>query len=171
MHFLGGIMKYAATMTAIICPTVNSYKRINAPRTLSGATWAPNAVTWTGNNRTHMVRVPGPGRFELRLPDGAANPYLMQAVILAAGLKGLKEKLDPGPRSDINMYTEGHTIKDAPRLPLNLLDALRLLDSDKEFKAALGEELVNGFVKMKTAEWNSYVSHLTQWELDHTLDC
>ncbi len=171
MHFLGGIMKYATTMTAIICPTVNSYKRINAPRTLSGSSWAPNAVTWTGNNRTHMVRVPGPGRFELRLPDGAANPYLMQAVILAAGLRGIREKLDPGKRSDINMYTEGHTIKKAPRLPLNLLDALRLLDADKEFKAALGEELVNGFIKMKTAEWNSYVSHLSQWELDHTLDC
>jgi glutamate---methylamine ligase len=171
MYFLGGIMKYAAVMTAIICPTVNSYKRINAPRTNSGSTWAPNAVTWTGNNRTHMVRVPGPGRFELRLPDGAANPYLMQAVILAAGLKGLRDKIEPGPRSDINMYTEGHTIKDAPRLPLNLLDALRLLDSDKEFKSALGDDLVNGFVKMKTAEWNSYVSHLTQWELDHTLDC
>ena len=69
-------------------PTVNSYKRINAPRTVSGATWAPNTVTWTGNNRTHMVRVPGKGRFELRLPDGAANPYLLQAVIIAAGLEG-----------------------------------------------------------------------------------
>ena len=64
-------------LAAITNPTVNSYKRINAPRTTSGATWAPNTVTWTGNNRTHMVRVPGPGRFELRLPDGAVNPYLL----------------------------------------------------------------------------------------------
>jgi glutamine synthetase len=86
--FLGGIMKHAAAMSAITNPTVNSYKRLNAPVTLSGATWAPNTVTWTGNNRTHMVRVPGPGRFELRLPDGAANPYLLQAVIIAAGLDG-----------------------------------------------------------------------------------
>ncbi len=70
-HFLGGIMKHASALAAITNPTVNSYKRINAPRTMSGATWAPNTVTWTGNNRTHMVRVPGPGRFELRLPDGA----------------------------------------------------------------------------------------------------
>jgi glutamate---methylamine ligase len=85
-HFLGGIMKHASALAAITNPTVNSYKRINAPRTMSGATWAPNSVTWTGNNRTHMVRVPGPGRFELRLPDGAANPYLLQAVIIAAGL-------------------------------------------------------------------------------------
>ena len=75
-HFLGGIMKHASALAAITNPTVNSYKRINAPRTISGATWAPNTVTWTGNNRTHMVRVPGPGRFELRLPDGAVNPYL-----------------------------------------------------------------------------------------------
>ena len=75
LTFLGGIMKHASALAAITNPTVNSYKRINAPRTISGATWAPNSVTWTGNNRTHMVRVPGPGRFELRLPDGAANPY------------------------------------------------------------------------------------------------
>ncbi|TIN02709.1 MAG: type III glutamate--ammonia ligase, partial [Mesorhizobium sp.] len=81
-NFLGGIMKHASALAAITNPTVNSYKRINAPRTISGATWAPNSVTWTGNNRTHMVRVPGPGRFELRLPDGAANPYLLQAVII-----------------------------------------------------------------------------------------
>jgi len=170
MHFLGGIMKYAPAMTAIICPTVNSYKRINAPRTTSGATWAPNAVTWTGNNRSHMVRVPGPGRFELRLPDGAANPYLMQAVIIAAGLAGLRDKLDPGPRSDINMYEDGHTIKDAPRLPLNLLDALRLLDDSGEFKEQLGTELVNAFVRMKMREWNAYASHFTEWERENALD-
>ena len=95
-NFLGGIMKHASALAAITNPTVNSYKRINAPRTISGATWAPNTVTWTGNNRTHMVRVPGPGRFELRLPDGAANPYLLQAVIIAAGLDGVRTKADPG---------------------------------------------------------------------------
>jgi glutamine synthetase len=117
-----------------------------------------------------MVRVPGPGRFELRLPDGAANPYLMQAVILAAGLAGLRDKLDPGARSDINMYEDGHTIKDAPRLPLNLLDALRLLEASTEFKGILGAELVDAFVKLKMKEWNAYASHFTQWERDHTLD-
>ena len=93
-NFLGGIMKHATAMAAITNPTVNSYKRINAPRTTSGATWAPNTVTWTGNNRTHMVRVPGPGRFELRLPDGATNPYLLQAVIIAAGMHGLETNAD-----------------------------------------------------------------------------
>ena len=110
-HFLGGIMKHASALAAITNPTVNSYKRINAPRTTSGATWAPNTVTWTGNNRTHMVRVPGPGRFELRLPDGAVNPYLLQAVIIAAGLDGVRTKADPGKRHDIDMYAEGHKVK------------------------------------------------------------
>lgn len=169
-HFLGGIMKHASALAAITNPTVNSYKRINAPRTMSGATWAPNTVTWTGNNRTHMVRVPGPGRFELRLPDGAANPYLLQAVIIAAGLDGVRTKADPGKRHDIDMYAEGHTVKDAPRLPLNLLDALRDYDRDESLKAAMGEEFSAAYLKMKQQEWNSYVSHFSQWEKDNTLD-
>ncbi|WP_299787059.1 type III glutamate--ammonia ligase [uncultured Marivita sp.] len=169
-HFLGGIMKHASALAAITNPTVNSYKRINAPRTVSGATWAPNTVTWTGNNRTHMVRVPGPGRFELRLADGAANPYLLQAVIIAAGLSGIRSKADPGKRYDIDMYAEGHKVRGAPQLPLNMLDALRAYDKDKALKAAMGEEFSSAFVNLKTQEWNSYVSHFTQWEKDNTLD-
>jgi glutamine synthetase type III len=169
-HFLGGIMKHASALAAITNPTVNSYKRINAPRTVSGATWAPNTVTWTGNNRTHMVRVPGPGRFELRLPDGAANPYLLQAVIIAAGLDGIRSKADPGKRYDIDMYSQGHTVKGAPKLPLNLLDALREFDRDKSLKASLGEEFSASYLKLKHQEWNAYTAHLTQWERDNTLD-
>ena len=169
-HFLGGIMRHASAMAAITNPTVNSYKRINAPRTTSGATWAPNTVTWTGNNRTHMVRVPGPGRFELRLPDGAANPYLLQAVIIAAGLDGLENKADPGKRYDIDMYAEGHKVRGAPKLPLNLLDALRNLDRDKGLKAAMGTEFSDAYLKLKHQEWNAYASHFTQWEKDNTLD-
>jgi glutamate---methylamine ligase len=106
-HFIGGIIHSADAMAAILNPTVNSYKRINAPPTLSGATWSPNSVTYTGNNRTHMIRIPEVGRFELRLPDGAANPYAMQAALLAAGLDGIENKRDPGKRLDINMYTDG----------------------------------------------------------------
>ena len=169
-HFLGGIMKHATAMAAITNPTVNSYKRINAPATISGATWAPNTVTWTGNNRTHMVRVPGPGRFELRLADGATNPYLLQAVIIAAGLSGLASEADPGKRYDIDMYAEGHKVRGAPRLPLNMLDALRAYDKDKALKTALGEEFSSAFLALKTREWNAYVSHFTQWEKDNTLD-
>ncbi|SLN76838.1 type III glutamate--ammonia ligase [Ruegeria meonggei] len=169
-HFLGGIMKHASALAAITNPTVNSYKRINAPRTMSGATWAPNTVTWTGNNRTHMVRVPGPGRFELRLPDGATNPYLLQAVIIAAGLSGIRSKADPGKRWDIDMYAEGHKVRGAPKLPLNMLDALREYDKDKELKAMMGAEFSSAFLKMKHLEWNSFVSHFSRWEKDNTLD-
>lgn len=169
-YFLGGIMKHASALAAITNPTVNSYKRINAPRTVSGATWAPNTVTWTGNNRTHMVRVPGPGRFELRLPDGAANPYLMQAVIIAAGLDGIRTKADPGKRYDIDMYQEGHKVRGAPKLPLNLLDALREFDRDKTLKTMLGEEFSSAYVKLKHQEWNSFVSHFSRWEHENTLD-
>ena len=169
-HFLGGIMKHASAFAAITNPTVNSYKRINAPRTMSGATWAPNSVTWTGNNRTHMVRVPGPGRFELRLADGATNPYLLQAVIIAAGLSGVKSEADPGKRYDIDMYAQGHTVRGAPKLPLNMLDALRAYDKDKGLKEAMGKEFSEAYLKLKMEEWNSFVSHFSSWEKEKTLD-
>jgi glutamine synthetase len=169
-YFLGGIMKHASALAAITNPTVNSYKRINAPRTMSGAPWAPNTVTWTGNNRTHMVRVPGPGRFELRLPDGAVNPYLLQAVIIAAGLDGVQTQADPGKRWDIDMYAEGHKVRGAPKLPLNMLDGLREYDKDKGLKAAMGKEFSDAYLKLKHQEWDSFVSHFSRWENDNTLD-
>lgn len=169
-NFLGGIMQHAGALTAITNPTVNSYKRINAPRTISGATWSPNSVTWSGNNRTHMVRVPGPGRFEFRLPDGAVNPYLLQASIIAAGLDGIVRDAHPGPRLDIDMYKDGHALKDVPKLPGNLLDAIRALQKDMALREMLGEEFVDAYIKLRTDEWNAYMGHLTQWERDYTLD-
>ena len=169
-NFLGGLMTHAPALTAVTNPTVNSYKRLNAPRTVSGATWAPNSVTWTGNNRTHMVRIPGPGRFELRLADGATNPYLLQAVIIAAGLSGVRSKADPGKRYDIDMYAKGHTVRGAPKLPLNMLDALRAYDKDKVLKDAMGKEFSNAYLKLKMEEWNSFVSHFSSWEKENTLD-
>ena len=169
-HFLGGFMMHGPALAAITNPTVNSYKRINAPRTVSGATWAPNSVTWTGNNRTHMVRVPAPGRFELRLADGATNPYLLQAVIIAAGLSGVRSKADPGKRYDIDMYAKGHTVRGAAKLPLNMLDALRAYDKDKVLKDAMGKEFSDAYLKLKMEEWNSFVSHFSVWEKENTLD-
>ena len=170
-HFIGGVMHSAEALCAITNPVVNSYKRINAPPTLSGATWSPNTATYAGNNRTHMIRIPDAGRFELRLADGAANPYLLQAALLAAGLDGIANRRDPGKRLDINMYTEGHKAKDAKKLPLNLLDALRALDKSLVIKAALGEETVAAYLKLKHTDWNAYASHLTDWERQTTLDC
>ncbi len=170
-QFLGGVMHNADSFTALFNPTVNSYKRLNAPVTLSGATWAPNAVSYTGNNRTHMIRIPDAGRFELRLMDGASNPYLLQAGVLAAGLDGMANKRDPGKRLDINMYEEGHRLKRIKRLPLNMLDAVRLFDKSKVARERLGEEFVSAYVKLKLEEWSSYSRALSQWERDHTLDC
>ena len=170
-QFLGGILHNAQALCSIFNPTVNSYKRINAPRTLSGATWSPNAVTYGGNNRTHMVRIPDPGRFELRLMDGAVNPYLGAAAVLTAGLDGIANKRDPGKRLDIDMYAEPQKARGAKKLPLNLLDALRLTEKSNVLRAGLGDEVIDSYIKLKRQEWEDYCHHLTQWERDHTLDC
>ncbi len=169
--FLGGIVHSADALAALFNPSVNSYKRIDATVTLSGATWSPNAISYSGNNRTHMIRIPDPGRFELRLMDGAANPYLLQAGALMAGLDGIANRRDPGKRLDINMYTEGQTLRRVRRLPLNLLDAIRLFDKSKVVRAGLGDEFVSSYVKLKLDDWQSYTRSITLWERDHTLDC
>ena len=169
-NFLGGVLHSADALTAVFNPTVNSYKRINAAVTTSGATWSPNAISYTGNNRTHMVRIPDEGRFELRLMDGAANPYILQAGVILAGLDGVENKRDPGKRLDINMYTEGNRLRRVRRLPLNLLDAVRLFDSSKVVRSGFGAEFVDAYVKLKLDEWKSYSSAISQWERDHTLD-
>jgi len=170
-NFLGGLLHHAGGLAAISNPTVNSYKRINAPRTTSGATWSPNTITYGGNNRTHMIRIPDSGRFELRLADGAANPYLYPAAVLAAGMDGIENKRDPGKRIDLDMYAEGHKVRGAKKLPLNLLDALRELAKDGVLRGALGAETVDSYLKLKQQEWNDYCRHLTAWERNTTLDC
>jgi glutamine synthetase len=169
--FLGGVLHWAPALCALFNPAVNSYKRLNASTTLSGATWSPNAIAYGGNNRSTMVRIPDPGRFEFRLMDGAANPYLMQAGMLAAGLDGMANKRDPGKRVDINMYTDGHKLRGIKRLPENLLDALRLAEKSRFLRGALGDGFVDSYVKLKKREWDSYHNHLSQWEFAHTLDC
>lgn len=170
-QFIGGIIHSAQSICALTNPSVNSYKRINAPRTLSGATWSPNTISYGGNNRTHMIRIPDGGRFEFRLADGAANPYFLQASLLAAGLDGIESKRHPGKRLDINMYTDGHTVPDVKKLPLNLLDALRNLKDCQMLNTALGAGVISSYVKLKMAEWDDYCRHLTDWERVNTLDC
>jgi glutamine synthetase type III len=170
-QFIAGILHSADSMAAMFIPSVNSYKRIDAAVTSSGATWSPNAITYSGNNRTHMVRIPDPGRFELRLMDGATNPYLLQAAVLAAGLDGVANKRDPGKRVDLNMYTEQHKLRKVRKLPANLLDAIRLLDSSKVARSAFGDEFIDSYVKLKHEEWLRFTREITPWERDHTLDC
>ncbi len=169
--FLGGLLHHAPALTAVLNPTVNSYKRLNAPPTMSGSSWAPNTITYGGNNRTHMIRIPGPERLELRLADGAANPYLLPAAMLSAGLEGIASGRDPGARLDIDMYADGHTVDGVRRLPLNLLDALRALEADATLTGGAWAETGPAFVKLKSAEWRDYAAHFTRWETENTLDC
>ena len=170
-QFLGGIIHSAQELCSLFNPTVNSYKRINAPRTRSGASWSPNSVTYTGNNRTHMIRIPDDGRFELRLMDGSANPYLLQAGIAAAGADGIKHDRDPGERLDIDMYANPELAGDVKKLPLNLLDAIRTTESSEVLREAFGSEIVDSYCKLKLTEWNQFCSQVTDWERDNTLDC
>lgn len=170
-HFIGGLLEHGEALTAISNPTVNSYKRINAPPTLSGATWSPSSITFGGNNRTHMIRIPDDGRIELRLPDGAANPYLLMAVILAAGMDGVNNSIPAGDRQDNDMYAHPELAREAKKLPLNLLDAIRKFEQDTVLQKALGSEFCAAYSKLKRQDWNKFSSCLTQWERDNTLDC
>ena len=170
-NFLGGILHSAEALCAIFNPTVNSYKRLNAATTLSGATWAPNAISYAGNNRTHMVRIPDPGRLEFRLMDGAANPYLAPAALLAAGLDGIREKRDPGKRLDINMYTDGQRARGIRRLPLNLLDAIRATKKSRILRASLGDQVIDSYAKLKLQQWNAHAAQISPFERAQTLDC
>ncbi len=169
--FLGGIMHNAQALCSLFNPTVNSFKRINAPRTRSGASWSPNSVTYTGNNRTHMIRIPDAGRFELRLMDGSANPYLLQAGIAAGGLDGIENNRNPGERLDIDMYANPELAGDVKKLPLNLLDAIRTTEASEVLRSALGSDILDSYCKLKLADWDQFCSQVSDWERDSTLDC
>jgi len=155
-NFLGGVIKNASSLSAFFNPTINSYRRINAPPTKSGASWSPSSISYTGNNRTHMIRIPDPGRFELRLMDGSANPYLLQASVLAAGLYGLKNKIDPGEPLTCNMYTDYKKYPNLPKLPNELQDSLELLKNNKEMNEAFGKETINSYIKLRKSEINEF---------------
>jgi glutamine synthetase type III len=169
-QFIGGVLHSASAVCAYSNPTVNSYKRLNAAMTTSGATWSPTTVSYGGNNRTHTIRIPDRGRFEFRLPDGAANPYLLPAALIAAGLDGVAMQRNPGDRSDINSYTES-IAQDVQKLPQNLLDALRNLENSQVLIDRLGQDSVSAYIKLKKQEWSEYIAHLSSWEMQHTLDC
>ena len=178
-NFLGGIMKCAQPLSAFFNPTINSYRRINAPPTKSGASWSPSSISYSGNNRTHMIRIPDPGRFELRLMDGSSNPYLLQAGVIAAGTYGLNNKIDPGEPLSCNMYTEYKKYPDLKKLPEKIEDSLNELNNSKEIKEAFGEDVINSFIKLKNMEIEEFnkvetfdkTRKITDWEKKNTLDC
>lgn len=170
-HFLGGILHSAEALCAIVTPSINSYRRINAAVTTSGATWSPNTISFAGNNRTHMIRIPGGGRFELRLVDGSANPYLLAAAILEAGMDGIDHRRHPGLPSEVNVYQNRESLPEVRQLPDNLLDALRAFESSAILRSGLGDEFATAYSKLKRAQWRDYASHVSAWELANTLDC
>ena len=172
--FLGGVMHSAPALCSFANPTVNSYRRTRAVSTDSGATWSPSCVSYSGNNRTHMIRIPDQGRFEFRLPDGSANPYLLPAAILYAGLDGISSARHPGRRLDSNLSkgSNGSNGADSTHaLPENLLEALCAFENSPVLTSGFGRSFTDSYVKLKRNEWRSYTSHVSPWELEHTLDC
>ncbi len=178
-NFLGGILKHAESLSAFFNPAINSYRRINAPPTKSGASWSPSSISYSGNNRTHMIRIPDPGRFELRLMDGSANPYLLQAGVLAAGLFGMNNKSDPGEPLTCNMYTDYKNYPNLSKLPNDLESSLEKLDHNKNIRESFGDDVINSYIKLKNQEIQSFnqeevfdkKSSITDWEKKNTLDC
>ena len=170
--FMGGVLHHARALSALVAPLVNSYKRLvrGAPR--SGATWAPVYVTYGGANRTQMIRVPAPGRFEIRVVDGAANPYLAFAGIIAAGLEGVAQKIDPGPMNHDNLYDvsdeklqENHI----GILPGTLAEALDAFAQDAVVQGALGTNYAKEYLRIKYDEWWLHSRGVSAWERDHYL--
>jgi glutamine synthetase len=170
--FMGGVLQHAGALSALVAPIVNSYKRLvrGAPR--SGATWAPVYITYGASNRTQMVRIPAPGRFEIRVVDGAANPYLAFAGIIAAGLDGIAQKIDPGPLNRDNLYEvpeEELLTRGIGVLPSTLAEALDALSRDSIVQGALGSTYAKEYLRVKRDEWLFHNRTVTMWELNHYL--
>ena len=169
--FLGGVIDHAEAVLAIGAPTVNSYKRIGVGAPTSGATWSPAYATYGMNNRTQAIRIPAPGRIEIRAIDGSANPYLAAAALLGAGLDGVANKTNPGEPNTENLY-ELSAAEVAQRgikqLPATLLDAVRILKDDAVVQdwlgQGVGESYVDYFVQTKTAEFSEYHAGVSDWE-------
>ena len=170
--FMGGILKHAKALAVVADPLVNSYKRLISGAPRSGATWAPVYITYGGSNRTQMIRIPAPGRIENRSADGAANPYLVMAVMLAAGLDGIDNKIDPGKRNDDNLYevsADELRRREIGVLPRSLKEAVDCLEADEVIKQALGSEYADYYIKVKNEEWRQYHNTVSEWEADNYL--
>lgn len=169
-NFIAGILKYIKEMTAILNPTVNSYKR------LVPGYEAPTYISWAERNRSALVRIPAERkkgtRCELRSPDSSGNPYLQFAVILAAGLQGIKEKLQPPEKIEKDLYSldlQKRQKLGIGNLPDNLHHALALMEQSELIRDTLGEHIFHHFLYMKKLEWEEYKQQVTKWEIDHYL--
>ncbi|TET08352.1 MAG: type I glutamate--ammonia ligase [Candidatus Atribacteria bacterium] len=170
LYFIGGLLKHAKGFTAITNPLVNSYKR------LTPGYEAPVYIAWSERNRSPLVRVPaarGVGtRAELRSPDPSCNPYLAFAVVLKAGIDGIKNRVDPGEPVSRNIYSMNKEEKESlgiESLPSTLNEALLELDKDKVVKSALNDHILENYIEAKREEWENYRIQVHQWELDRYL--
>ena len=171
-QFLGGLLAHAPALTALVAPTVNSYKRLVVGRSFSGATWAPAYISYGDNNRSCMVRIPY-GRLEVRLIDSSANPYLATAGVIVAGLDGIDRKLDPCEPHNFNHYdlSEAELVaRGIKTLPQSLPEALDALQADSLFHEMLGKEFVAEFVRLKRMEWVDYHRNVSDWEVRRYLE-
>lgn len=169
-HFLGGVLAHAKGLTALFAPTINSYRRLGANITTSGSTWTPRYISYGGNNRSHMLRIPEAGRFECRLIDGSANLYLALAGLLAAGLDGLEKETSPGDRIDENLFARGAEFPNLKTLPTNLFEALTALKENDLLMETLGELGAKTFFEFKNKEWSEFCSKVTDWEINEYIN-
>ncbi len=189
-QFLGGLRKHAAAIVATTCPIVNSYKRLIKTGSMTGFTWAPIFISYGGNNRTHMLRVPAlrpqiegsakdhegvylsAARWECRAVDPAMNPYLAAAMMLGAGLDGIEQDLDPGDPLNINMYElSDQELMDrgVKTLPRTLLESIEAFAEDDLGRRVMGDDLFQSYIDLKTNEWWEFHNTISRWEIDEYL--
>ncbi|PRX96639.1 glutamine synthetase family protein [Allonocardiopsis opalescens] len=156
-HAVGGVLRHTAAMAAVVCPTVNSYKRLD-----QAGGFTPSRVDWGWETKTCAVRVPANGRIEYRVPDAMANPYLSHAVLLAAVEDGIKNQIDPGPAKGCGPPAAAEPF---PGLPASLGEALELFTASPVITGALGRETAELFTELKSAEWARFRRAVTDWEL------
>lgn len=166
-HFIGGVLAHSTGLAALAAPTVNSYKRLVVGESLSGTSWAPAYIAHGPNNRTALVRTLA-GRFEWRLPDASANPYLATAGLIAAGLDGIARRLDPGPACTDDLFEQPLAAlreRGIGVLPQSLGEAVDGLERDDVLCEALGATLAREFIAAKRTEWIAYARHVSEWEM------
>jgi glutamine synthetase len=172
-HFTAGVLRHARAITAVACPTVNSYKRLLPVGHMHSITWAPVYQAFGHNNRTLMCRLPMNRRCtELRIADSAANFYLVMGLTLAAGLQGIREELDPGEPVNVDTYSvpdEQLAQRGVPRLPRNLGEAVDAFEADALARATFGPEFHASYVALKRSEWEAYSTVISEWEREQYL--
>jgi glutamine synthetase len=172
-QFVAGVLRHLPAISAVVSPTVNSYKRLIKQGSMSGSTWAPVFVCYGNNNRTNALRIPlGGGRVELRAADSANNPYLGAAMVLSAGLEGIREDLDPGEPHTENMYNKSpEELKELgiELLPRTLEEAIDAFEADPFSQAVMGEDMFKAYAGFRREEWDTYHNHVSDWERDRYL--